>query len=68
MTELWKHGSVEEECYLCSVGFFFYVVNLNAQASWNVSILLETCQQVIMLYVPQRTLWPPEEGFIDQDS
>lgn len=49
-------------------GFFFYVVNLNAQASWNVSILLETCQQVIMLYVPQRTLWPPEEGFIDQDS
>lgn len=47
---------------------FFYVVNLNAQASWNVSILLETCQQVIMLYVPQRTLWPPEEGFIDQDS
>lgn len=67
MTELWKRGSVEEECYLCSVGFFFYVVNLNAQASWNVSILLETCQQVIMLYVPQRTLWPPE-GFIDQDS
>lgn len=47
---------------------FFYVVNLNAQASWNVSILLETRQQVIMLYVPQRTLWPPEEGFIDQDS
>lgn len=58
---LWK------ENVICVV-WFFYVVNLNAQASWNISILLETRQLVIMLFVAQRTLWPPEEGFIDQDS